>query len=1050
MAIKFSQFNLRTDHTSGMYLVGYDGNQNIHITVDNLFDDFINGTPYTIPMFDATGVALTDSIITQSGASIGIGGAMTVTSDATFSTNIEVEGTADFNGNVNLGDESADLITQNGTLYLNGPIKDTTDTLGDADQILVSDASGELTFTDLADIAVGSAEVVEVPVKNLQGSALTKGDPVYISGSVGASGRLEVQLADASNAAKMPAVGLLKQDLGINEEGFAVVTGKLRNLPTSPIDGQTPLANDVIYVKANGTTGAALTLTKPTGSNLIQNMGKVGRVSTSNDGTFVVSSILRTNDIPNLTPGKIWVGSTGNTIESSSITFTESTGAVQLNNYGGGTFTGTATQTLAVDLNGNIIETPGVTVDGSGTAGTITKWYDTDTITDSIMSESSSLITITGANPGLIINNTGNSVPVWGIGATYQGTYGTGGQLIWINSSTAGYEGVRLETGNSKIELPRTTSYDFNLVIDNSTAVNIDGSTKNVVIGGTVQNSGRKLLVYGDTQVDGVSGNANLYLNRGTTTGSNTLYATYNGSVTPPAGYLQWNGFNQVVTLQGSSTSSPYGTSTMTMPYGSSSSNFTINLGTTDRLTIDYSTGDTTLTGALEVAGKVTNVTDPTAAQDAATKAYVDAQNTNQITGSGAAGQVSFFNSSSGITGNNNLYWDNSASSLGINTTQPSDTLHVAGSGRFTSNLAVLGNVNIVGTGNLNIQNTTGSGCGITFVDTSWQGGIEHNNGALFFRTGGQTDRMVISSNGNVGIGVTDPTRKLTVEAATNPVLIGTPTGKRMQWENPNYITGYSESPTAAGVYNKTFDFDGDYLGGGYVGVYNSIDGNWGVAMHAAHRINPSGHKSNVLHVVQVDDHSGNIRVESRDWGSDAQRFSGIEINDSRTPTGYPANRFRLGTSFSTEPTIPFYANGEGWFNGTSSNTKAALKVTESGDRLFEVAPDNSTTFLLGDLDALGDETYIKGDYTAIEIHSNGILTTIFDASNRVGVGVAVPRAKLDVGGGVRIANDSTAASATNVGTLRYRADSNNSYVDMVMQTGASTYEWVNIVQNNW
>ena len=36
MAIKFSQFNLRTDHTEGMYLVGYDGNQNIHITVDNL------------------------------------------------------------------------------------------------------------------------------------------------------------------------------------------------------------------------------------------------------------------------------------------------------------------------------------------------------------------------------------------------------------------------------------------------------------------------------------------------------------------------------------------------------------------------------------------------------------------------------------------------------------------------------------------------------------------------------------------------------------------------------------------------------------------------------------------------------------------------------------------------------------------------------------------------------------------------------------------------------------------------------------------------------
>ncbi len=202
---------------------------------------------------------------------------------------------------------------------------------GTADQVLTTDGAGQLVFVDQDTIASGSAEVVEVPVKNVQGSGLTKGDPVYISGSVGASGRLEVQLADAGNSAKMPAVGLLKQDLANNGEGFAVITGKLRNLVTSPIDGVTPSEGDVIYVKSGGSTGAALTTTKPTGAtNLIQNMGKVGRVSTSSDGTFVVSSILRSNDVPNLNTGKIWVGD-GNTIESAVVHLDETNSRMGIN-----------------------------------------------------------------------------------------------------------------------------------------------------------------------------------------------------------------------------------------------------------------------------------------------------------------------------------------------------------------------------------------------------------------------------------------------------------------------------------------------------------------------------------------------------------------------------------------------------------------------------------------------------------------------------------------------------------------------------------------------
>lgn len=135
---------------------------------------------------------------------------------------------------------------------------------------------------------------------------------------------------------------------------------------------------------------------------------------------------------------------------------------------------------------------------------------------------------------------------------------------------------------------------------------------------------------------------------------------------------------------------------------------------------------------------------------------------------------------------------------------------------------------------------------------------------------------------------------------------------------------------------------------------------------------------------------------------------------------------------------------------GNSSNTEPAFKVTETGDRIFEVGPDNATTFLLGDLDALGDETYIKGDYSNIEIYSNGTLTAKFDSTNKVGIGPTIPRSKLHVDGAVQVGNDTDAASADKVGALRYYTSGNNSYVDMVMQTGASTYAWINIVQNNW
>ena len=148
------------------------------------------------------------------------------------------------------------------------------------------------------------AESTHLQVKNTSGSLIAKGTPVYITGNVGGTDKLEIAPADASSASAMPAVGLLESDLANNGEGFVVQGGILKNLVTATIDGTSTSSNDTVYVKSGG----GLTMTKPTGaSNFIQNIAKVARVHASN-GSLVVSSILRANDVPNIKQDQLWLG----------------------------------------------------------------------------------------------------------------------------------------------------------------------------------------------------------------------------------------------------------------------------------------------------------------------------------------------------------------------------------------------------------------------------------------------------------------------------------------------------------------------------------------------------------------------------------------------------------------------------------------------------------------------------------------------------------------------------------------------------------------------
>jgi len=127
-------------------------------------------------------------------------------------------------------------------------------------------------------------------VKNDTAGAFTKGQAVYVSDAHNAN-VVDVDLADASNAAKMPCIGILYQDLAAGAEGLAVTFGKAIGVAANFTDG------DVLYVSP--TTPGGLTSTKPTSaSHLIQNVGILMQAHASN-ASVKVTGVGRSNDVPN-------------------------------------------------------------------------------------------------------------------------------------------------------------------------------------------------------------------------------------------------------------------------------------------------------------------------------------------------------------------------------------------------------------------------------------------------------------------------------------------------------------------------------------------------------------------------------------------------------------------------------------------------------------------------------------------------------------------------------------------------------------------------------
>jgi hypothetical protein len=196
--------------------------------------------------------------------------------------------------------------------------------------------------------------------KGQAGEALSAGDPVYISGISGNT--TVVSKADANDASKMPAFGIIDASVSANATCQVLTFGEMHNLDTSAFS-----EGDELYVSNTGTLTTAI----PSGeSSQIQKIAKVTRSHASAGGIFIMGAG-RSNAVPNLDNGDIFIGDGTNHATTTSLN--TAVNALTLTNYlplSGGAMTGNITTSGTFD--GRDVSVDGAKLDGIATGADVT------------------------------------------------------------------------------------------------------------------------------------------------------------------------------------------------------------------------------------------------------------------------------------------------------------------------------------------------------------------------------------------------------------------------------------------------------------------------------------------------------------------------------------------------------------------------------------------------------------------------------------------------------------------------------------------------------
>lgn len=216
----------------------------------------------------------------QTGTGARITGTMNVTGDVTLDAGLDVDGVSQFNNDVNI----TGSVTSTGPLTGEYVQLDTTyNTTPIQGQIVWSQDDGTI------DVGLNSNVTMQVGqeefwyVKNQTGSTITKGTAVRAAGTLGASGRILAapMIADGSVPARF-LLGIAAENIVNGGEGYVTTFGKIRQLNTSAYT-----EGSVLW--CNPAVAGGLTATEPAAPNLKLAVAFVVR-SNATSGVLAVRS----------------------------------------------------------------------------------------------------------------------------------------------------------------------------------------------------------------------------------------------------------------------------------------------------------------------------------------------------------------------------------------------------------------------------------------------------------------------------------------------------------------------------------------------------------------------------------------------------------------------------------------------------------------------------------------------------------------------------------------------------------------------------------------